>query len=170
MSKILFRSTIKIKGINPYILVSAKRAAQIQKNWRKPLPVRVRVNGHPKIPWRINMMPAGDGTFYLYLHADVRKVSNTKVGDAVAIEVEFDAEYTGGPTHPAPAAFQAALQQNPKAAQAWENLIPSRRKEILRYFSFLKSPEAKARNLQRAMSVLSGGKERFMGRSWNERS
>lgn len=170
MSKVLFRSTIRIKNINPYILVSAKRADQIQKNWRKPLPVRIRVNGHPKIPWRINMMPTGDGSFYLYLHADVRKASNTKVGDWVAIEVEFDAEYKGGPAHPAPAAFQEALRQNPKAAQAWENLIPSRRKEILRYFSFLKSPEAKARNLQRAMSVLSGEKERFMGRSWNESS
>lgn len=167
MSKTLFRSTIKIKGINPYILVSAKRAAQIKRNWRKPLPVRVRVNGHPKIPWRINMMPSGDGSFYLYLHANVRKASNTKVGNAVLIEVEFDAEYKSGSTHPAPDSFKAALRQNPKAARAWESLIPSRQKEILRYFSFLKSPEAKARNLQRAMSVLSGKKERFMGRSWN---
>lgn len=170
MSKLLLSSTIKIRSINPYILVSARHAARIKKNWRKPLPVRIRVNGHPKTPWRINMMPAGDGSFYLYLHAHVRKESNTKVGDAVLVEVEFDAEYKGGPAHPAPASFRAALRRNPKAAQAWDNLIPSRQKEILRYFSFLKSPEAKARNLQRAISVLSGQKERFMGRSWNEGS
>jgi len=47
-------------------------------------------------------------------------------------------------------------------------LIPSRQKEILRYFAGLKSAEAQERNLQRAIHVLSGGKARFMARSWNE--
>ena len=41
------------------------------------------------------------------------------------------------------------------------------KKEILRYFSQLKSKEARTRNLQRALQVLSGGDGRFMGRSWN---
>jgi len=49
----------------------------------------------------------------------------------------------------------------------WEALIPSRREEILRYFSRLKSPEARARNLERALHVLSGRKGRFMGRAWD---
>jgi hypothetical protein len=72
-----FRSIIKINNINPYILVTARQAARLKKNWRKPLPVRIRVNGQPKTPWRINMMPIGDGGFYLYLHGNVRKASNT---------------------------------------------------------------------------------------------
>ena len=45
-------------------------------------------------------------------------------------------------------------------------LIPSRKKEILRYFSWLKSPEARERNVARAIHVLSGKKGRFMARSW----
>src|SRR6267142_5890395 len=105
MSSLRFRSLIEINNINPYVLVSAKRAARLQKGWRKPLPVRVRVNGRPEKPWRINMMPAGDGSFYLYLHGDVRKASKTKVGDKVDAEVAFDTKYKNGPMHPMPSWF-----------------------------------------------------------------
>lgn len=168
MNRMRFRSLIEINNINPYVLVSAGRAARIRKGWRKPLPVRVRVNGKPEKPWRINMMPIGDGSFYLYLHGDVRKASKTKVGDSVTVELEFDDEYKSGPAHPMPRSFSVALNRNRKARQTWNELIPSRRKEILRYFFQLKTPEARTRNLERAIAVLSGSKERFMGRSWNE--
>jgi hypothetical protein len=159
---------IEINNINPYVLVSAKRAARLQKGWRRPLPVRVRVNGKPEKPWRINLMPVGDGSFYLYLHGDVRKASGTKVGEAVTLELEFDDEYRSGPAHPIPLWFSDALDRSRSAKRAWSELIPSRQKEILRFFSWLKTPEAQTRNVQRAMQVLSGGKGRFMGRSWNE--
>lgn len=168
MTTLRFRSVIQIQKINPYVLVSAKRAARIRKDWRKPLPVRVRVNGKPEKPWRINMMPVGDGTFYLYLHATVRKASKTKVGDTVSVELEFDDGYRSGPAHPMPSWFRDALDRNRSARQAWDQLIPSRQKEILRYFSWLKSTDARIRNARRAFHVLSGGKGRFMGRSWNE--
>jgi Domain of unknown function (DUF1905)/Bacteriocin-protection, YdeI or OmpD-Associated len=168
MNSLRFRSVIEINDINPYVLITAKRAAQIQKDWRKPLPVRVQLNGTPDTPWRTNLMPIGDGSFYLYLHGDMRKASGTKVGDIVTIEAEFDGEYRSGPTHSIPQWFNDALNRNSSAKQAWDVLIPSRQKEILRYFSRLKSPEAKARNAQQAIRVLSGCKERFMARSWNE--
>jgi uncharacterized protein YdeI (YjbR/CyaY-like superfamily) len=67
-----------------------------------------------------------------------------------------------------PAWFGAALQKNPRALKNWEALIPSRKKEILRYFARLKSQEARERNLERARHVLSGRKGRFMGRAWNQ--
>jgi len=168
MSNLRFRAVIKINNINPYVLVNVPRAARLRKGWRKPLPVRVRVNGKPEKPWCINLMPVGDGSFYLYLHGDVRKASSTKVGETVIVELEFDDEYRSGPTLPMPAWFSGALDRNRNAKQAWGKLIPSRQKEILRYLSWLKTPEAQARNVQRAIHVLSGGKERFMGRSWNE--
>ena len=61
MGKLRFRGVIEMSGINPFVSVSAERAARIQKDWRKPLPVLVRVNGKPEKPWRINMMPVGGG-------------------------------------------------------------------------------------------------------------
>jgi hypothetical protein len=169
MSKLRFRAAIEMNGINPFVPVSAERAGRIRKGWRKPLPVLVRVNGKPEKPWRINMMPAGDGSFFLYLHGDVRKASCTKAGDSVTVELEFDEQYENGPMHPMPAWFRAALANNLRAEKTWMALPPSRKKELLRYFSRLKSTEAQARNLQRAIHVLAGGKARFMGRAWNEK-
>jgi len=167
MAKLRFQASIEINGINPFVLVSANRAARLRKDWRKPMPVLVRVNGQPAKSWRINMMPSGDGSFYLYLHGEVRKASRTQVGDSVTVEVEFDDAYRNGPMHPMPSWFQAALDENPRALNAWEDLSPSRKKELLRYFAGLKSAEAQMRNLERAIHVLAGGKARFMGRAWN---
>jgi hypothetical protein len=168
MPKISFKAAIRILGVNPYVHVSAMRASTLQPGWRKPLPVLVRVNGKPeKKPWRINMMPTGTGDFRLYLHGDVRRASNTKVGDHVRVEVQFDTAYRNGPMHPIPSWFRIPLGKNPKAKTAWDALIPSRKKEILRYFTPLKSTEARARNLKRALHILSGKPGRFMARSWN---
>ena len=168
MTSIVFTATIKKRGINPYVPVSAQLATQLKENWRKPLPVLVQVNSKPEPPWHINMMPAGDGSFYLYLNGEVLKASNTKVGSQVEIKLQFDADYKPGPVHPMPSWFSMALAQNQLAKQGWDELTPSLQKEILRYMVRLKSIEAQNRNTQLAMHVLSGGKGRFLARSWNE--
>jgi hypothetical protein len=170
MATLRFRSAIAINGINPYVLVSAQRAARLRKDWRKPMPVCIRVNGKPDSAWRINMMPRGDGSFYLYLHGDVRKAAAADVGDSVAVEISFDASYRGGPVDAMPAWFEAALRKNRDARRGWEALIPSRQKEIVRYLARLKSAQAQQRNLQKVLHVLGGGKARFMARSWNEKA
>lgn len=166
--KLRFVSTILIRGINPYVPVSAARAADLRPGWRRPMPVLIRVNGKPRSPCRINMLPCGDGGFYLYLHGEVRKASGTKVGDRVTVEISFDTRYRGGPLHSMPASFKAALSRKSRAKKAWDALIPSRQKEILRYFAGLKSVEAKARNIERALRVLSGEGSRFMARAWKD--
>jgi uncharacterized protein YdeI (YjbR/CyaY-like superfamily) len=66
--------------------------------------------------------------------------------------------------------FKQALDANPQALKNWEALIPSRKKEILRYFSQLKSLDARTRNLSKALRVLSGEAERFMARVWRNGS
>lgn len=167
MAPLRFAARIEIIGINPFVLVSARRAAKLKPGWRKPMPVLVRVNGKPEQSWPINMMPLGDGSFRLYLHATVRKSSGTGVGDRVQVEVRFNSAYQDGPQHPMPAWFRSALKLNPAAAKNWKALIPSRKKEILRYFAGLKSAEARQRNLQRALAVLGGTSGRFMARSWS---
>ena len=168
MATLRFTAPIEIVGINPYVLVSARRAAKLKPGWRKPMPVLVRVNGKPEQSWGINMMPVRDGSFRLYLHETVRRASATRVGDRVRVEVQFNSTYKNGPQHAMPGWFRTALKSHPVAARNWERLIPSRKKEILRYFASLKSAEARERNLQKALTVLSGASERFMARSWSE--
>jgi hypothetical protein len=165
-----FTAVINIRGVNPFILVSSVRANAIKPGWRKPLPVLVRINAKPAKAWPVNMMPVGDGSFYLYLHGDVRKASGTIVGDRVRVEIDFDPSYRNGPQHPMPAWFRQALAGNPQAKKNWTALIPSRKKEILRYFSRLNSSDARNRNLARALHVLSGQTGRFMGRAWKNGS
>src|SRR5581483_7695802 len=162
-----FTAIIKIRGVNPYVDVSKSQAGRLKTAWRKPMPVLVRVNGQPKMPWHINMMPVGNGDFYLYLHGDVRKASGTKVGDSVLVEITFDDTYRNGPLHTMPEQFALALKQDQVANANWEKLPPSRQKEVLRYFAGLKSSEAKEGNIKKAIDVLSGKPGQFLGRSWH---
>jgi hypothetical protein len=162
-----FKATIQITGVNPFLHVSAARAVTLRRGWRRPMPVLVRINGAPRPrPWRTNMMPVGDGSFRLYLQTTVRRASGTQVGDTVRAEVRFDAKYRGGPQHPMPAWFRRPLVANRKAWAAYQELIPSRKKEILRYLAQLKSPDARKRNVARALRALAGEPVRYMARSW----
>src|SRR5215470_17914173 len=135
IARLFFKGLIKIHGVNPYVLVSAKRASHLKPNWHKPMPVLVRINGKPEQSPPINMMPVGDGSFRLYLNGKVRKASGTGVGDRVEVQVRFDAKYRSGPMHPMPAWFRAALAKKPTAKRNWDALTPSRKKEVLRYFA-----------------------------------
>jgi hypothetical protein len=167
---VCFDAVIQIQGVNPFVGVSSSQANSLKPGWRKPLPVLVRIHGQSAPAWRTNMMPDGNGNFYLYLHGSMRKASGTKVGDRVRLEVEFDAAYRNGPRHSMPKWFKQELDGNPQAKKNWSALIPSRKKEILRYFSRLVSEDARIRNLARAVHVLSGQDGRFMGREWKNGS
>jgi hypothetical protein len=136
MSKTLrFRARMKIRDGNPFVLVSAARVRTLKPDWRGPMPVLVRVDGKPE--------------------PRPWRITMMPVGNA----------YRNGPMHPMPSWFRLPLSRNAKASRAWDALIPSRKKEILRYFSWLKSSEARERNVARALHVLSGRKGRFMARS-----
>ena len=86
------------------------------------------------------------------------------------VETSFDASYRNGPQHPMSRWFKQALAVNPQAKRNWIALIPSRKKEILRYFSRINSSEARSRNLAKALHVLSGETGRFMARAWKNGS
>jgi hypothetical protein len=163
-----FSARVDMVGVNPYVLVDDERANRLRPGWRRPMPVLVKINGRPDSPWRTNMMPVGNGEFYLYLHGGMRKSANVKVDDVVTLAVSFDDTYKNGPLHATPDWFEAALGNEPLALANWEALAPSRQKEVLRYFAGLKSDDAKKRNLVQVLRVLSGARERFMGRDWTD--
>lgn len=157
---------IELTGINPYVRVDPQLAERLAPGWRRPMPVVVGINHAPGVFWRTNMMPVGDGVFYLYLHGQMRAASATALGDTVELELWFDETYVNGPQHPVPPWFQAALDRNRAASENWEQLPPSRQKELLRYFARLKSDEAIERNLAAALHVLAGNDGHYLGRDW----
>ena len=169
MTSLRFKARIDINGINPYVPVDAEQAARLREGWRKPMPVRIQIDGAPAEPWRLNLMPRGDGGFFLYLHGVVREAAGgVGVGDTVEVTVAFDEDYRGGPAHPMPDAFSDGLERDRAAAAAWDALAPSLRKEVLRRFDSVKSEAAKARNIEAALSVLGGAEGRFMARDWKD--
>jgi hypothetical protein len=99
---ICFNAGIEIRGIKPLVRVSASCAAKLKPGWRKPMPVLVRIDNKPPEAHRVNLMPAGDGSFYLYLNGILREAAGASVGDRVTVEIEWDAEYRGGPRMPCP--------------------------------------------------------------------
>jgi hypothetical protein len=171
-SSTAFTAVAKIRGVNPFVSVSAVLVERLKPGWRRPLPVRVRIHGklkegcQPESTWRTNLMPAGDGSFFLYLNEAMRGGTGVAVGSRIRVELEFDASYRNGPQHPMPSWFSKALRENEMAKKHWAALTPSRKKEVLRYFAQLKSAEARERNVLRALHVLSGATGRFMGRTW----
>lgn len=163
---IVFSSELRIRGINPYLQVSRARARALRPNWRKALPVVVRLEGKERPAWHVNLMPAGDGSFYLYLNSGMRKATGTSVGARLRVEIRFDPAYRGGPQNPVPRWFQRALKADAVASINWNRLPPSRKKEVVRYLVRLRSASARERNLARALHVLAGGRARFLGREW----
>jgi len=168
MTSLRFRARIDINGINPFVPVGPEQAARLREDWRRPMPVRVQIDGAPAEPWRINMMPRGDGGFFLYLHGEVRAAAGAGVGDTVEVSVAFDEDYRGGPVHPTPDAFAEGLRRDKTASKAWEALTPSLKKEALRRFASVKSDQALARNIEAALAVLGGAAGRFMARDWKD--
>ena len=164
----VWKARIQLRGVNPFVVVARTRVQRIRPNWKRPIPVRFRINRLPAQPARVNLVPVGDGTFYLYLNELVRRATRTAVGDRVEISAEFDDDYRGGPAHPEPQQFAAGLRRDPAARRAWHELPPSGRKEILRYLSMLKSEGSRERNIERALRVLGGAKGRFLGKPWND--
>jgi hypothetical protein len=160
-----FKAIIQIRGINPYVSIGREQAQALKPGWKKPMPVLIQINGKPRPAWPINLMPKGNGEFFLYLHNDVREASGTGVGDFVQVKLRFNSKYKGGPTEPMPSWFESQLKKNKKALTKWQSLNASHQKEIIRYLCRLKTPAAQKRNLENVMKFLQGLEKKFMGRA-----
>ena len=154
-----FKAEIKIIGVNPYVLLPAIVLKEIFERAGKvkgPIPVKGKINDHNFIQTLVKY----SGKWRLYLNTPMRKGAGADVGDIVHVEIQFDETERKIAIHPK---FENALKKNKKARMAFEQLSPSRQKEIIRYINFLKTEESVDRNIKRAIQFLSG-KERFVGR------
>jgi hypothetical protein len=82
----------------------------------------------------------------------MRKASRTKVDDVVTVEQTFDEQYRNGPLHPYRRGCKRCSKVTAPRPRIGETSRPVE-KEVPRYFSALKSPEAKARNVERIVKI-----------------
>jgi uncharacterized protein YdeI (YjbR/CyaY-like superfamily) len=88
------------------------------------------------------------------------KDSPKRIGEKIRVFVEYDPEERIMTMH---SKLQLALAKNPKAKKAFDQLSPSRKKEIMRYINNLKNETSVDSNVIRAIQFLSGN-GRFVGR------
>jgi hypothetical protein len=141
-----FSATIYKLGINPCVDVPVEVSRAFGR--RGNVPVTGSLNGQPI---RANLVPKGEGTHRLYLNGDMRQRAGVDVGDRVELVLEFDPEPRAPPL---PEALVRALEADPQAGVAFEQLTPSRRKEILAYLNALKRPESLQRNVAKVVAYL----------------
>lgn len=170
MPALKFSSKIEIIGVNPYVRppddVLDALFTQAQKK-TSPIPIKGKINGANFHQSLVRYQ----GDWRLYVNLIMAKAANipfTKnireiVGTVATFEVEFNPH---PPMYEMVTFLETALHNSLQAKTNWEKLIPSRQKEVLRYFASLKSEEAKAKNLKKLIEVLNGKSGRFMARTW----
>jgi hypothetical protein len=149
-----FTAKIAKIGINPYVSLPEKVLASIFEQAGKakgPIPVRGTVNGKPFTQTLVRYQ----GAWRLYINGIMREAARIDVGDEAHLRVEFDPTPRAEPIHPK---LERAFAKNPSAKAAFEKLIPSRQKEILRYLNSMKTEESLDRNIERVLKHLLGEK------------
>jgi hypothetical protein len=139
-------------GINPYVQVPDDILLKLQQAAKKekgPIPVKGTLQGKPFLANVVRYR----GVWRLYLNTPMRQAANVDVGDQVTVGLQFD---NTPRTVPAPREFELALSKNKQAKETFEQLVPSRQKEILRYLNSLKQPETLERNIEKVIGFLQG--------------
>lgn len=154
-----FKAKIQIIGVNPYVLLPARILNALFKQAgtdKGKIPVKIKIDGHSFIQTLVKY----SGHWRLYLNTPMRQAAGKQTGDSAVFEIEYDPAERIIPMHPK---MSAALKKNPSAKKIFDLLPPSRRKEITRYISSLKTDQTIDKNIERMLGFL-GGEQRFIGR------
>ncbi len=141
-----FSATIFKAGINPCVDVPPAVSAALAK--KGYIPVACRINGHP---FRTGLVPLRGARHRLFINGQMRRRAAVDVGDEVDVVLWYDPSPR---TEPVPEQLARALAAHATAREAWQQVSPSRRKEILRYLNALKRPDSVARNVERLLARL----------------
>ena len=154
-----FNTEIEIIGINPFVYIPENILENIFKQANKksgPIPVKGTVNNNPYKQTLVKFK----GLWRLYINTTILKDSPQRIGENIEITISFDPIERTITPHPK---LLKALENNIGAKIIFDGLSPSKRHEIIRYISFLKTEESIDRNVKRAIDFLLG-KGRFVGR------
>ncbi|MFT3793951.1 YdeI/OmpD-associated family protein [Flavobacterium sp.] len=154
-----FSAILAIIGINPYVSVPDEILELIFKDAKKdkgPIPICGMVNQKPYLQTLVKYA----GQWRLYINTIMLEKSPQRIGEQIEVTVAFDPIERTIEMHPV---LKKALAQNPEAKAVFDQLPPSRSKEIVRYIAHLKTEEKVGENVAKAINFLLG-KEKFAGR------
>jgi hypothetical protein len=154
-----FKTSIEIIGINPFVNIPEHILVEIFKQAGKnksPIPVKGTINGNSYKQTLVKYK----GLWRLYINTTMLKDSPRRIGEEIEVAIAFDPIKRTINPHPK---LLEALENNIEAKNIFCGLSLSKRHEIIRYISFLKSEESIERNIEKAIDFLLG-KGRFVGR------
>ncbi len=154
-----FKAKLDIIGINPFVFVPEAILLALFKNAGRDkghIPVCGLVNGNPYEQTLLRYQ----GEWRLYISTSMLPNSPKRIGETIEVSIEVDQR--DRTLHPDPD-LTKALAQSKEAQARFDTLPPSRRKEIIRYISILKTDESRAKNIERAIGFLLGTNS-FAGR------
>ena len=149
-----FSAEISKIGINPYVGVPEAILAGLFKQsgkTRGPIPVRGSLSEKKFKQTLVKYK----GAWRLYINGPMREAAGVDVGDQAHVKIEFDPAPRVEAMHPK---LVRAFAGNKAAARAFGKLVPSRRKEILRYLNAMKTESSLERNVEKIIQYLLGEK------------
>lgn len=155
----VFKAKLEIIGINPFVFVPDEilrnlfAEAGVDKGY---IPISGKVNGKDYNQTLLRYK----GEWRLYINTQMLPNSPKRIGEILELSVVFDPEDRSLLPHPE---LEQALLENEEAKTVFDRLAPSKRKEIIRYISFLKTDDSRRKNIEKAIGFLLG-KNAFIGR------
>lgn len=152
-----FTAQLNIIGINPFVFIPEEILNEIFETSgrnKSPIPVKGMVNDKE---FKQNLMKYL-GEWRLYINLTMLKDSPKRIGEIIEVAVEFDESDRTISIHPQ---LDKAIKENPVTLQNFENLIPSRKLELIRYINNLKTEASIQRNIEKIIRHLQGEADFF---------
>ncbi|MET9693537.1 YdeI/OmpD-associated family protein [Streptomyces sp. NPDC006514] len=112
-------------------------------------PVTITINGHS---WR-SRVAIMRGRHLLGLSNANRQAAGVEIGEEAEVELELDTETR---VVVEPPDFARALDEDPVARAAYDNLAHSRKREHVRAIESAKKPETRRRRIEKAIATVRG--------------
>ena len=145
-----FKAKIYKVGINPCVKVPLRITKQMQPV-KGYIPVKGKILHHV---FTQTLVPVKGQGYRLYVNGPMLKESDTKLGDTVNFEIKQDVRQKDR-IPSMNKELEKQLKEN-NLLDAFEKLIPSRRKDILRYLNNLKSQDTLLKNVDKVIRALKG--------------
>ncbi len=148
--KFSFKAKIHIVGINPCVKVPLRITDKLEAT-KGFIPVKGKIKNHF---FQQTLCPVNGEEYRLYVNRPMLKGADIKVGQTATFIIEQDT-LERNKNHPMPGEFKKKLEED-KLLTAFQQLTPSRQKEINRYLNNLKTEESLHRNIDKMINVLKG--------------
>lgn len=151
--KFTFKTKIYKAGINPCVKVPLRITKTMQPT-KGYIPITGTIENHA---FQQTLVPVKESNYRLFFNGPMLEGSGMSLGKTARFSIAQDFSTRPRRDSTMSAEFKKLLT-NANVLKNFKALSPHRQKEILRYLYYLKSDEAKVRNMNKVIDQLKSGK------------